>query len=105
MRHPGPRPRAALGRRLSVLVGGKPFVVDASRDGNGPYAEGDPAEDWCDPPGRALGTPPTLRTGDPLVRAPLWIERPGESDGECRSGPGAGERFGAYAREPAHDAR
>ncbi|MEV7534620.1 MULTISPECIES: glycoside hydrolase family 6 protein [Streptomyces] len=95
----------AYGRRLSALVGGKPFVVDTSRNGNGPYTEGDPAENWCNPPGRALGEPPTLRTGDPLVRAYLWIKRPGESDGECRGGPRAGEWFDAYALELARNAR
>ncbi|WP_030763528.1 glycoside hydrolase family 6 protein [Streptomyces griseus] len=95
----------AYGRRLSALVGGKPFVVDTSRNGNGPYTAGDPAENWCNPPGRALGEPPTLRTGDPLVRAYLWIKRPGESDGECRGGPRAGEWFDAYALELARNAR
>ncbi|GHA70464.1 glycoside hydrolase family 6 protein [Streptomyces termitum] len=95
----------AYGRQLSALVGGKPFVVDTSRNGNGPYTEGDPAESWCNPPGRALGEPPTLRTGDPLVRAYLWIKRPGESDGECRGGPRAGEWFDAYALELARNAR
>ncbi|MFH8257091.1 glycoside hydrolase family 6 protein [Streptomyces roseolus] len=95
----------AYGRELSALVGGKPFVVDTSRNGNGPYTEGDPAENWCNPPGRALGEPPTLRTGDPLVRAHLWIKRPGESDGECRGGPRAGEWFDSYALELARNAR
>ncbi|MEU2545389.1 glycoside hydrolase family 6 protein [Streptomyces roseolus] len=95
----------AYGRELSALVGGKPFVVDTSRNGNGPYTEGDPAENWCNPPGRALGEPPTLRTGDPLVRAYLWIKRPGESDGECRGGPRAGEWFDSYALELARHAR
>ncbi|MFF9339557.1 glycoside hydrolase family 6 protein [Streptomyces sp. NPDC014773] len=99
------RESVAYGRELSALVGGKPFVVDTSRNGNGPYTAGDPAENWCNPPGRALGEPPTLRTGDPLVRAYLWIKRPGESDGECRGGPRAGEWFDAYALELARDAR
>ncbi|MFE1550529.1 glycoside hydrolase family 6 protein [Streptomyces sp. NPDC058718] len=93
------------GRRLSALVGGKPFVIDTSRNGNGPYTEGDPAQNWCNPPGRALGAPPTRHTGDPLVAAYLWIKRPGESDGECRGGPRAGEWFDAYALELARDAR
>ncbi|MGW4049201.1 glycoside hydrolase family 6 protein [Streptomyces sp. NPDC004779] len=94
----------AYGRRLSALVDGKPFVVDTSRNGNGPYTEGDPAENWCNPPGRALGVPPTTLTGDPLVSAYVWIKRPGESDGECRGGPRAGEWFDAYALELARNA-
>jgi endoglucanase len=93
-----PTPASAdFGRRLSARVGGKPFVIDTSRNGNGSYTAGGPAENWCNPPGRALGEPPTVRTGDPLVKAYLWIKRPGESDGECRGGPGAGEWGGQYA--------
>ncbi|WP_327122346.1 glycoside hydrolase family 6 protein [Streptomyces sp. NBC_01341] len=88
-----------FGKRLSAKVGGKPFVIDTSRNGNGPYEGGDPAEAWCNPPGRALGEPPTTETGDELVDAYLWIKRPGESDGECRGGPKAGDWWPAYARE------
>ncbi|MGE9695180.1 MULTISPECIES: glycoside hydrolase family 6 protein [unclassified Streptomyces] len=87
----------AYGKELSALVGGKHFVVDTSRNGNGPSTEGDPGERWCNPPGRALGEPPTTRTADPLVDAYLWVKRPGESDGTCKGGPKAGEWWGAYA--------
>ncbi|MFI1048640.1 glycoside hydrolase family 6 protein [Streptomyces griseoruber] len=87
----------AYGRQLSAAVGGKHFVVDTSRNGNGPYREGDPAERWCNPPGRALGTPPTTRTADPLVDAYLWVKSPGESDGECKGGPKAGAWWPEYA--------
>ncbi|MEV7088632.1 glycoside hydrolase family 6 protein [Streptomyces sp. NPDC093085] len=88
-----------FGKRLSAKVGGKPFVIDTSRNGNGPYTGGDPAENWCNPPGRALGERPTVRTGDPLVKAYLWIKRPGESDGDCKGGPKAGEWYPKYALE------
>lgn len=84
------------GRRLSEDLGGKHFVVDTSRNGNGPL-DGDPSQAWCNPPGRALGTPPTKETGDPLVDAYLWIKRPGESDGQCRGGPSAGQWWADYA--------
>ncbi|AIR98574.1 glycoside hydrolase family 6 protein [Streptomyces glaucescens] len=87
----------AYGKQLSAKVGGKPFVIDTSRNGNGPYTGGDPGERWCNPPGRALGEPPTTRTADPLVDAYLWIKRPGESDGECKGGPKAGEWWADYA--------
>ncbi|MBO0515088.1 glycoside hydrolase family 6 protein, partial [Streptomyces beijiangensis] len=73
-----------FGKQLSAKVGGKHFVIDTSRNGNGPYTGGDPAENWCNPPGRALGDPPSTSTGDPLVDAYLWVKRPGESDGDCR---------------------
>ncbi|MET9777781.1 glycoside hydrolase family 6 protein [Streptomyces sp. NPDC006367] len=87
----------AYGKKLSAKVGGKPFVIDTSRNGNGPYTEGDPAERWCNPPGRALGETPTTETADPLVDAYLWIKRPGESDGECKGGPKAGQWWTDYA--------
>ncbi|KOT44742.1 endoglucanase [Streptomyces caelestis] len=87
----------AYGKRLSAKVGGKPFVIDTSRNGNGPYTEGAADERWCNPPGRALGETPTTRTADPLVDAYLWVKRPGESDGECKGGPKAGEWWPEYA--------
>ncbi|KLJ03733.1 glycoside hydrolase family 6 protein [Streptomyces sp. KE1] len=87
----------AYGKELSAKVGNKPFVVDTSRNGNGPFTGGDPAERWCNPPGRALGEVPTTKTGDDLVDAYLWIKRPGESDGECKGGPKAGQWWPEYA--------
>ncbi|MFE5854521.1 glycoside hydrolase family 6 protein [Streptomyces sp. NPDC056500] len=86
-----------FGKRLSEKVGGKPFVIDTSRNGNGPFTGGDPKENWCNPPGRALGDAPTVKTGDPQVDAYLWIKRPGESDGDCKGGPKAGDWWAEYA--------
>jgi endoglucanase len=94
----------AYGRKLSKKLGGEHFVVDTGRNGNGPLASGR-AYVWCNPPGRALGTPPTTDTGDPLVDAFLWIKRPGESDGECRGGPRAGQWWPEYALGLARNAR
>jgi endoglucanase len=51
-------------------------VVDTSRNGKGPLGS-----EWCDPSGRAVGTPSTTSTGDPQIAAFLWIKLPGESDG------------------------
>ncbi|MCZ4611735.1 glycoside hydrolase family 6 protein [Streptomyces sp. Lzd4kr] len=87
----------AYGKQLSGKVGDKPFVIDTSRNGNGPYTEGDPNERWCNPPGRALGETPTTKTSDPLVDAYVWVKRPGESDGECKGGPKAGQWWAEYA--------
>ncbi|MGP4051538.1 glycoside hydrolase family 6 protein [Streptomyces sp. 2A115] len=87
------------GKELSAKVGNKPFVIDTSRNGNGPYTEGDPKENWCNPPGRALGEEPTTDTGDDLVDAYLWVKRPGESDGTCKGGPKAGQWWPEYALE------
>jgi endoglucanase len=87
----------AYGKQLSTKVGDKPFVIDTSRNGNGPYTGGNPDERWCNPPGRALGETPTTKTSDPLVEAYVWVKRPGESDGECKGGPKAGEWWPEYA--------
>ncbi|MEV0091770.1 glycoside hydrolase family 6 protein [Streptomyces sp. NPDC050738] len=86
-----------FGKALSAKVGGKHFVIDTSRNGNGPYTGGDPNENWCNPPGRALGEPPSTATVDPLVDAYLWVKRPGESDGDCKGGPKAGDWWAEYA--------
>ncbi|MEW2496830.1 glycoside hydrolase family 6 protein [Streptomyces nodosus] len=91
------RDSLAYGRQLSAKIGGKHFVIDTSRNGNGPYTGGDPRERWCNPPGRALGEAPTTRTADPLVDAYLWVKRPGESDGTCKGGPRAGDWWPSYA--------
>ncbi|MFJ9250257.1 glycoside hydrolase family 6 protein [Streptomyces sp. NPDC101776] len=85
------------GKQLSAKTADKHFVIDTSRNGNGPYTEGDEDENWCNPPGRSLGETPTTKTADPLVDAYLWIKRPGESDGECKNGPKAGEWWPSYA--------
>ncbi|WP_405488749.1 glycoside hydrolase family 6 protein [Streptomyces sp. NBC_00096] len=84
------------GATLSKATKGKHFVIDTSRNGDGPL-RGNREQAWCNPPGRALGTPPTAGTGDPLVDAYLWIKRPGESDGTCRGGPPAGTWWPDYA--------
>ena len=91
----------AYGRRLSRLVGGKHFVIDTSRNGNGPLpaAEDKDGLGWCNPPGRAVGPLPTTRTGDPLCDAFLWVKPPGESDGEHRGAPPAGHWHPEYALE------
>jgi endoglucanase len=95
------RTEVAYGTRIAEITGGKPFVVDTSRNGRGPA----PLGEWCNPPGRALGTPPrTRRLPSPLVDALLWIKRPGESDGECRGGPPAGTWWRDYALDLARSA-
>jgi endoglucanase len=80
------------GRAISTALGGKGFVIDVSRNGLGPT----PDLEWCNPPGRALGGPPSTATAPPLD-ALLWIKPPGESDGECNGGPRAGGWWPEYA--------
>lgn len=89
----------AYGTALSKRLGGARFVVDTSRNGNGPAARGPNGnEHWCNPADRKLGDPPTTRTGNALVDAYLWVKRPGESDGACGNGaPAAGQWWADYA--------
>jgi endoglucanase len=80
------------------------FVIDTSRNGNGPnsmQAYASPPYDqpasvisalaagnWCNPPGAGLGAKPTASTGIPLLDAYLWVKTPGQSDGQCDSAGG-----------------
>jgi endoglucanase len=88
-------PTIAYGHAISSAVGGKHFIVDTGRNGNGGTADAQ----WCNPDGRAVGAPPTTNTGDPLVDAFFWVKPPGESDGTCNGGPKAGEFFAEHALE------
>ena len=74
-------------------AGLKSFVIDTSRNGQGPWTltvSYPDAQDWCNPPGRGLGLQPTADTGSTLIDAYLWVKIPGESDGECTRGLGPG---------------
>lgn len=84
---------ATYGASVSSLIGGKHFVIDTSRNGQGPTS----TNEWCNPSGRGLGIAPTTATGNSLVDALLWIKRPGESDGTCNGGPSAGSWWADYA--------
>jgi endoglucanase len=96
----------AYGKQVSALVGGKHFVIDTSRNGNGaPDAPADSEASWCNPDGRAIGSLPTTETADPLCDAYLWIKKPGESDGTCNGGPKAGEFWQERAIDLAKNAK
>jgi endoglucanase len=96
----------AYGRAISAGIGGKPFVIDTSRNGNGTWdAPSGTTDTWCNPPGRAVGSAPTLQTGIAGVDAFLWVKVPGESDGACRGNPSAGTWMPEYALEMARNAR
>jgi endoglucanase len=79
------------GRRISRLVGGKPFIVSTAFNGRGPIhrrtASGRRVNVWCHPPRRGLGPAPTTETGYRKVDAFMWIGRPGYSAGACNGGP------------------
>jgi endoglucanase len=89
------------GDAISGMTGGKPYVIDTSRNGAGP-AEGEMY--WCNPSGRALGARPTTNTGNGNVDAFLWVKRPGESDGACNGHPQAGRFVNQYAIDLARNA-
>lgn len=83
----------AYGKAVSDLIGGKHFVIDTSRNGLGPTAD----NQWCNPAGRALGSPNMTATADSRADAYLWIKPPGESDGACSAAPAAGVWWADYA--------
>ncbi|WP_082109699.1 glycoside hydrolase family 6 protein [Mycobacterium sp. UM_Kg1] len=91
------------GEEISGMTGGAHYVIDTSRNGNGP-AEGDPFG-WCNPSGRALGAAPTADTAGAHADAYLWVKRVGESDGSCGAGePAAGHFVSEYAINLARNA-
>ena len=88
------------GTEISRLVGGKHFVIDRGRNGNGPA----PDAEWCNPSGRALGKLPTTETSIPLVDAFLWVRGPSGSDGDKNGAPPVGKFFLQHALELAKNA-
>jgi endoglucanase len=89
------------GEAISKLTNGSHYVIDTSRNGAGPAP--DSGLSWCNPSGRALGTPPTTVTAGAHADAYLWIKRPGESDGTCGKGdPPAGTFVNQYAIDLVH---
>lgn len=101
-----------FGSMLGTTAPTTHFVIDTSRDGQGPndmqaYAAApydQPASvistlqngNWCNPPGAGLGLRPTADTagvtdsldsylpaGTSLLDAYLWVKTPGQSDGQC----------------------
>jgi endoglucanase len=61
-------------------------VSDTSRSGRGTAPDGV----GCDPAGHGPGTPPRVVEDGTGLDATLWVKNPGESDGDCNSGPPAG---------------
>ena len=91
-------------QNLGSAVATTHYVIDTSRNGDGPnnmteYA-GAPYDqpssvvstltsgNWCNPPASGLGHLPTANTGVPLLDAYLWVKTPGQSDGQCDSAGG-----------------
>jgi endoglucanase len=92
-------------QNLGSAVSTVHFVVDTSRNGQGPFDASPYANapynqpaaviqtlnsgSWCNPPGRGLGLHPTANTGVALLDAYLWVKTPGQSDGTCDAQGGA----------------
>jgi endoglucanase len=76
------------------------FVIDTSRNGKGPLDN-----EWCNPPNRALGIPPTTQTDYRKCDAYLWVKLPGESDGKCNGGPKAGKWWPQQGEELVRNSR
>jgi endoglucanase len=91
----------AYAKTVSQGLGGKHYVIDSSRNGNGPLS----AAAWCNPSGRALGTPPQITQDGGELDAYLWIKQPGTSDGNCNGGPSAGQWWRSNALELAINAK
>jgi len=87
------------GEQISQRLGGKGYVIDTSRNGNGSNGE------WCNPRGRALGDKPRLVNDSTGLDAILWVKLPGESDGACNGGPAAGQWWEEIALELARNAK
>jgi len=81
----------AYDEQVSALTGGSHYVIDTSRNGNGTNGE------WCNPSGRKIGDTPGTAGIAGKQDANLWIKNPGESDGDCNGGPGAGQWWSAGA--------
>lgn len=88
----------AYAEQVSSQVGGRPYVIDTSRNGNGSNGE------WCNPRGRALGEQPRFVDDGTALDALLWVKLPGESDGACNGGPAAGQWWQEIALELAANA-
>jgi endoglucanase len=84
---------ATVTATLTNMMGSAPatthFVIDTSRNGQGPWVSTvtyPDAQLWCNPPQRGAGPRPTATTNIALADAELWIKTPGQSDGSCNRG-------------------
>lgn len=100
---------SGINLRYANMLGTTPvsahFVIDSGRNGQGPlntapYAaapynqsasvlSGLQSGYWCNAYGAGAGLRPTVRTGQAMLDAYLWVKVPGESDGSCDIAGGA----------------
>ena len=102
-----PSTRASTRDARSSATSSRPhFVIDTSRNGQGPWTvpgrtPTPTPRTGATRPIAALGALPTTTTGDPLIDAYLWIKVPGESDGKCYRGTGWPARPARGIEDPA----
>lgn len=91
---------AIVSKLEAAGIKGKRYVIDTSRNGNGPLIV-DGKSVWCNPSGRALGYRPRFNpAGHAACYAYLWVKTPGNSDGDSPTGaPAAGKFWLSYAQE------
>ena len=77
-------------KKLNPRLSDKQFVIDTSRNGNGPGVDERGKSTWGDPIRAANGGPimngpkPTTATGHPNCAAFLWVKGPGHGDNRIR---------------------
>jgi endoglucanase len=73
----------AYAKKLSTLLDGKRYIIDTSRNGNGPGKSRGNAPQWSDPIGVKIGYKPTTLVTHEGLDAFLWVKPPGEADGSA----------------------
>jgi endoglucanase len=94
------RDNLRYGEQIVKRLGGrKHFVVSTAVNGNGQrwVNKRRNVQDLCNPPGRALGPRPTVKTGSPHADALVWIGNPRRSAGHCHGAPATGAWWPEYA--------
>lgn len=88
----------AYGQQVVTALGqlglrDKRYLVDTSRNGAGPAADGS----VCNPASARVGAAPRILNSRGLDFV-AWVKRPGESDGRCGGGPAAGQWWALGAK-------
>ncbi len=95
--------------KVSAKTGGAHFIVNTAQNGNGPLRPHNRVKNGnevlCNPPGRAMGPPPTTTTGFAHADAFLWTGPPGNSSGSCNGGTASGTFWAARGIELASRAQ
>ena len=95
--------------KVSAKTGGAHFIVNTAQNGNGPLRPHNRVKNGnevlCNPPGRAMGPPPTTTTGFAHADAFLWTGPPGNSSGSCNGGTAPGTFWAARGIELASRAQ